>query len=114
MSEGCTRPASHLPQITRLILTREFSRGFTRLTPAARRRCERALKRLLETPRGPAVRLRPLISPAGYFELRVGYRDRVTLRVEGPAAILLGVISFTEVARSNARVSRYLGQRRSS
>ena len=108
MPEARAVVARDLPHIDQLVLTREFTRCYSDLSPFARKHCDRALKRLLATPRSPAVRIRPLVSPAGYHELRFGHRDRVILRIEGAAAVLVDVVSFKEVARLNARAARRL------
>lgn len=100
------KPRSLGKAIDSLLLTREFARSYRRLRQSAQAHCERALTRLLKTPASPAVRLRPLLTPAGYHELRVGYSDRAVLRIEGSVAILIDVLSFNEIARLNARAAR--------
>jgi len=94
------------PHIDSLLVTRRFAQSYLRLTPSARAHCDRALVRLLVSPTSPAVRLRPLLAPAGYHELRVGFSDRAIVRIEGSVAILIDVLSFGEIARLNARVAR--------
>ena len=96
------------PRVDRLIVTRHFSLRHADLSPFARTHCERALKRLLAVSDDPALRLRPLISPAGYHELRFGHRDRAILRMEGADAILVDVASFREIARLNSSLARRL------
>ena len=91
-----------VPTINRLLVTRQFALSYDRKTPFAARQLGRALKRLLASPGSPAVKLRPLVSPAGYHALRFGHRDRALLRVDGAVAILLDVASFGELARLNA------------
>ncbi len=108
MPEARAVAEQDLPHIEQLVLTREFTRRYSDLSPFARKHCARALERLLTTPRNPAVSLRPLVSPAGYYELRVGHRDRAVLRIEGASAVLVDVASFREVARLSARASRCL------
>lgn len=106
-----TNPAqgtTETPRIRRLIATRQFARSYDRLPPYTVAQLEKALRRLLETPGGPGVRLRPLAYPDGYHELRFAHRDRVLLRIDGDVAILLDVVSFLEVARLNARAARRL------
>ena len=100
------KPRSLGKAIDSLLLTREFARSYRRLRQPARARCDRSLTRLLKTPSSPGVRMRPLLSPAGYHELRVGYSDRAVLRIEGSVAILIDVLSFNEIARLNARAAR--------
>ena len=94
------------PHIHSLLLTREFARSYRRLRQSAQAHCDRALTRLLKRPFSPGVRLRPLLTPAGYHELRVVYSDRAVLRIEGSVAILIDVLSFNEIARLNARAAR--------
>lgn len=94
------------PHIDSLLLTREFARSYRRLRQPAQAHCDRALTRLLKRPASPGVRLRPLLTPAGYHELRVVYSDRAILRIEGSVAILIDVLSFNEIARLNARAAR--------
>jgi len=103
---GLDNPRSLGKAIDSLLLTREFARSYSRLRQSARAHCDRALKRLLKKPASPGVRLRPLLTPAGYHELRVGYSDRAILRIEGSVAILIDVLSFNEIARLNARAAR--------
>jgi hypothetical protein len=102
------RRRSGMPAVDRLIVTRQFSRRYADLSPFARTQCERSLQRLLAVPDDPVMRLRPLISPDGYHELRFGYRDRAILRLEGADAILVDVASFREIARLNSRSARRL------
>jgi len=92
--------------IDRLLVTRRFAQSYVRLTPSARTHCDRALVRLLVSPTSPAVRLRPLLAPAGYHELRVGFSDRAIVRIEGSVAILIDALPFGEIARLNARAAR--------
>ena len=92
--------------IDRLLVTRRFAQSYVRLTPSARAQCDRALVRLLVSPTSPAVRLRPLLAPAGYHELRVGFSDRAIVRIEGSVAILIDALPFGEIARLNARAAR--------
>ena len=99
------------PRVERLIVTRGFALRHAGLTPFARKHCEGTLKKLLAGMAGPAVRIRPLISPAGYHELRFAHRDRVVLRIDENVAVLLDVASFLEVARLNARAARRLSSR---
>lgn len=100
--------SSEGPRVRRLILTRQFAASYDRMTPFAVRHLEESLKRLLTSPGGPGVRLRRLVFPSGYHVLRFGHKDRALLRIEGPLAILLDVLSFVEVARLDARTCRSL------
>ncbi len=97
-----------VPTIRRLLVTRQFALSYDRMTPFAARQLDRALKRLLASPGGPAVRLCPLVFPAGYHVLRFGHRDRALLRFDGEAALLLDAASFAEIARLNARAAHRL------
>ncbi len=100
------KPRSLGKAIDSLLLTLEFARSYRRLRQSAQAHCDRALTRLLKRPFSPGVRLRPLLTPAGYHELRVVYSDRAVLRIEGSVAILIDVLSFNEIARLNARAAR--------
>ena len=97
-----------VPTINRLRVTGQFALSYDRMTPFAARQLDRALTRLLASPEGPAVRLRPLVFPAGYHALRFGHRDHALLRVDGEVALLLDTASFAEIARLNAKVARRL------
>jgi hypothetical protein len=99
------------PRIEQLVVTREFARRYSGLSPFARKHCDRALQRLLEGADWPTVRIQPLVSPAGYHELRFAHRDRVVLRIDENVAVLLDAASFMEVARLNARAARRLSSR---
>jgi len=106
-----TQGTTEAPLIHRLIVTRQFARSYDRLPPRAAAQLEKVLRRLLEPPGTPGVRLRPLAYPDGYHELRFAHRDRVLLRIDGDVAILLDAASFMEVARLNARAARRLRSR---
>ena len=97
-----------MPAVDRLIVTRQFSLRHADLSSFARTHCERSLKRLLTVSDDPVMRLRPLISPAGYHELRFGHRDRAILRMDGADAILVDVVPFREIARLNSASARRL------
>ncbi|MCL7959445.1 MAG: hypothetical protein M8861_04545, partial [marine benthic group bacterium] len=96
------------PRIEQLVVTREFARRCAGLSPFARKHCDRALRRLLAGADWPMVRIQPLVSPAGYHELRFAHRDRIVLRIDGAFAVLVDVASFAEVARLNARTAHRL------
>ena len=96
------------PRIEQLVVTREFARRYTGLSPFARKHCDRALQRLLAGAGWPEVRIQPLVSPAGYHELRFAHRDRALLRIDGAIAVLVDVASFAELARLNARSAHRL------
>ena len=96
------------PSVERLVLTREFGRAFERLTPASRRHGQRVLSRLIQAPDSPMIRISPIPTPDGCYELRLGYNDRAVLRFDGPVVELLTVFSFREVAGWNTAVRRRL------
>jgi len=86
----------------RLVLTRQFARSAAARSAFTRKHCTRALRRLLTGERNQPHRPRSLISPAGYHELRCGYRDRAILRIEGATIIVVDVLDAREIARLNA------------
>jgi hypothetical protein len=110
-ADGRDVARSDPPRIEQMVVTREFARRYTGLSPFARKHCDRALQRLLAGAGWPSVRIQPLVSPAGYHELRFAHRDRALLRIEGAIAVLVDVASFAEVARLNARTARRLHSR---
>lgn len=93
-------------EIDTLLLTRQFATAYSRLRPTAQRYCDRTLRRLLESPIHPGVRLEPVASPAGYQVLRFGFNDRAIVRFTESTAILVDAFSFMEVARWNAKAAR--------
>lgn len=91
--------------IDRLLVTRQFARSHEGMTPFAAGQVDRCLALLLSSPSHPAVKLRPLVWTPGYHELLTGFRDRVILRIEGSAAVLIDALSFALIARLNARAA---------
>jgi hypothetical protein len=92
-------------RIDRLLVTRQFALSHAGMTPFAAGHVDRCLALLLSSPSHPAVKLRPLLWPPGYHELLTGFRDRVILRIEGSAAVLIDALSFALIARLNARAA---------
>jgi len=106
IESAVTTPAAELNAIDSLVLTHQFATAYGRLRPAAQRYCDRILRRLLDSPTHPGVRLEPVPSPTGYHVLRFGFNDRAIVRFSESTAILVDAFSFMEVARWNARAAR--------
>ena len=90
------------------LLAPAFLRGCARLPQERQRMCSKAVRRLLEDPSSPALRLRQIQADSRYYEFQVGFRDRVVLRFEGDRIVFTELFSTREFLAASRRALHLL------
>ena len=75
----------------RFIATRRFENAYRSLPDELRKKIDKALRLLADSPRHPSLRLKKLQGTPGIWEARVDRNCRMTLEIRGDAFLLRNV-----------------------